>query len=357
MSRIILTTGGTGGHIFPAIATAQAIRRMEPEAELLFIGSTYGPEGQIAIQAEIPFLALPSRGFLGRGLRALPAAAGMASAVLRACGALRKHKPDAVAVFGGYASFAPGIAAKFMGVPLLLHEQNAIAGTSNRILGRWANVICTSLPDTKGFGRECKITGNPVRADIAARPNRGAHNSKNLLVIGGSQGAHALNEFIVSILDELKSNNISILHQTGKNDYNFVKQAYLEAGFDASRVHPFIEDMKAAYEWADFAFCRAGASTIAELCVTGLGALLVPFPAAIHDHQTINAKIMINNGAAQLLPETELGQAREKLIAIMNDPDQQRKMGEAALKLAHPDAADAVATEILNLAHSSKGRR
>lgn len=350
MCKIILTTGGTGGHIFPALATAEALREIAPGSDIIFIGSTYGPEGRMALKAGVPFIGLPGRGILGRGIRAIPAAASLAGSVLRAIGHMRSYRPDVIAAFGGYASFAPALAAKLLRLPLLLHEQNAVAGASNRLLGKWADTLCASLPDTSGFPDRYIVTGNPVRSGLKAQAGQSRGKSKNLLVLGGSQGAHSLNRYIVNLLPKLKSENINILHQTGDKDHAWVIEAYERAGLDCSSVKPFIEDMADAYAWADLAFCRSGASTVAELCATGVGALLVPFPAAIHDHQTLNARAMAANGAAELIPEGSLDGEGAALLSLLRNPAKLASMSRAALQLAKPEAARAVAREILKLA-------
>lgn len=163
MPRIIITTGGTGGHIFPAIAVADALRASDPEIDILFIGSNYGPEKRLASQAGLPFKGLPSRGVLGRGLRAIPAACGLTMALIKALAEIRAYKPNVIAAFGGYACFPAALAAKLLKKPLLLHEQNAIAGACNQLIGKWADTICVSLPHTRGFNKDYIVTGNPVR--------------------------------------------------------------------------------------------------------------------------------------------------------------------------------------------------
>lgn len=350
MAKIILTTGGTGGHIFPALAVAQALKKSGND--LLFIGSTYGPEERLARNAGLEFYGLPSRGFLGKGLRAVPAIFDMGKAIFKAMGIMEKFRPDVVAGFGGYASFAPALAAAARKIPLLLQEQNAIAGASNRILSRFAKTICAPLPDTKGFKNiNVVVTGNPVRADIGEiNPSiRKGRNTRRILVLGGSQGAHALNMFMPAIVDKL--GDVEIRHQTGEKDLEQTRRAYAEKGINPDIASVFIDNMKEAYEWADMIFCRAGASTVAEICVAGLPSALVPFPAAIHDHQSYNARILANAGAAELVPEKELDAGRTSglIRGILDDEEKRRKMASAALGLANADAAEKVAREIEKL--------
>lgn len=357
MDKILLTTGGTGGHIFPALAVAEELRRRRPGADLLFVGSQYGPEGRLCAQAGIPFAGLPVRGFLGRGVRALGAAARMSLAVGRAVALVRGFRPDAVAGFGGYAAFAPMLAGRLLGVPCLLHEQNAVAGTSNRLLARLARKVCVSLPDTQGFPPEkCVLTGNPVRAAIAGvaqrRGNESGRGTRRLLVLGGSQGAHSLNLLLPGLLERLKAGDVEIRHQCGQRDLAATCAAYAEHGYAAACVSAFIDDMAEAYAWADLVLCRAGASTVAEVCAAGLPSVLVPFPAAIHDHQTRNATVLARAGAALLVQERDFGNTDmgSLLGDLLRDAARRDDMARAALALACPDAAAAVADAVETVA-------
>lgn len=353
MRQIIITTGGTGGHIFPALATAQALKERDQDIDLLFIGATYGPEQKMAEQAAIPFVGLPARGILGKGMRALPAVWDNFRAVALALQAVKKFRPCVVAAFGGYASFAPAVAALMLRIPLLLHEQNAVAGTSNRLLAKWASKICLSLPCTGDICGRCVFTGNPVRRDMALAAQRRV-SGKKLLVLGGSQGAHALNMYVISILPELVANGIDILHQTGTKDIDAVRSAYAAAGCNPDCAKAFIDDMPEAYAWANLALCRAGASTVAELCVVELPSILVPFPAAIHDHQTLNARSMKDAGASILLPEDQLAKAGAMIVNLLQNQEELGKMSRACASLARPDAAARVAAEIDNLCKAKK---
>lgn len=358
MAKIILTTGGTGGHIFPALAVAGEIRRRQPDAELLFVGSLYGPEAEAAAKAGICFHGLEVRGFLGRGLKAVPAAWHLGKAFFQAMGIIRSFQPDAIAGFGGYASFAPMLAGAALRVPLLLHEQNAVAGASNRILGHLAREVCVSWPDTQGFSRSVTLTGNPVRVEIArvgtgrlTRPD-----GKKLLVIGGSQGAHALNEYMMANVSRFKERGIEVLHQCGKRDWETVAAHYRRTGWEHARPVPFIDDMARAYEEADLVFCRSGASTAAELAAAAIPSVLVPFPAAIRDHQTLNARGLADAGAAVLAPENELKEkdAAGLLLKLLEDGRKRAEMSRAALSLATPDAACSLVDKLVKITHQRK---
>lgn len=358
MERLVLTTGGTGGHIFPALAVAEEIRARHPAARLLFVGSSHGLEAGLTARAGVDFVGLPVRGFLGRGLKAVAAAGRMAWAVAQAVGLVRRFRPQVVAGFGGYASFAPMLAGYACGVPLLLHEQNAVAGLSNRCMGRLARVVCLSLEDTRGFAPEkCVLTGNPVRAAVLplARLERD-FQGRHLLVVGGSQGARALTDAVVEALPRLKAAGVALRLQTGRQDVERARAAVVAAGYAPEDVCAFIEDMPAAYAWADVALCRAGASTVAELAVAGLPSVLVPFPHATHDHQTRNAEILAAHGAALCIAErdwhghdtTEDGMAQ--VLALLGDSARLRAMSAAARAQALPQAAAAVADSIEALA-------
>ncbi len=364
--RIIITTGGTGGHIFPALAVIEALRKRRPDIEILFVGGEYGPERDIVQRAGVSFEGLPVRGFIGRGPRAVAAMFAMAAGIVRAMGIVRRFSPDAVMGFGGYAAFASVFAARLMGRPAALHEQNAIAGAANRILGRMVKRVCLSWNQPAvgaSFPQEvCVLTGNPIRADIATLGtlHRVREGAPRLLVMGGSQGARAINNMVVSMLPALREAGVDILHQTGANEYESVRRGYLEAGVPAEEtdriVHPFIHDMAKAYAECDLALCRAGATSMAELAATGTPAVFIPFPYAAHDHQTSNARAMEEAGGGILLPQKKAeamaadGSLAPMLIDLLKDGERLDAMRKGALSLARPDAADSVASVLLALA-------
>lgn len=352
MKRVIVTTGGTGGHIFPALAVAEEIKARNKDATVLFMGGKYGPEGDIAAQAGLEFVGLPVRGFLGRGLRMLGAGFGMLRGLTKAGIVMRRFKPDAVIGFGGYAAFAGVMAARYAGVPTAIHEQNSIPGVANKILARRVDRVFVSLPDIKSVFPEEKtiVTGNPVRSSIAELAKDDSRlcrkPEKRVLILGGSQGATAINECVVENLGALLDNGYSLWHQTGQADFERVREAYRKNGGERMRVDSFIRDMAAAYAWADIAVCRAGATTIAELTCAGLPAIFIPFPAATHDHQTHNARQVTVAGAAELLPQAKLEPARgapsllfERLEELLGDAEQLGKMADASRALARPRAA------------------
>ena len=243
--RVILTTGGTGGHIFPALAVAEQLRR--EGAELLFVGSQYGSEAKLAKQAGLEFRGLPVRGVLGRGLRSVGALWGLFRAVFMARAIVKDFRPDAVIGFGAYASFPSLVAAKLSGVPIAVHEQNAMPGLTNRMLAKLAKRVFLSLPDVTGAfdAKKSQLTGNPVReAIVESGKNAVGHpGTRRLLVMGGSQGAKAVNSVILASLERLTKAGIEIRHQTGSFDLERVLAGYRAHGVDASGVTPFIEDV------------------------------------------------------------------------------------------------------------------
>ena len=350
MERLLLTTGGTGGHIFPALAVAEEARRLHPGVRILFVGSQYGPEGEWARKAGLDFVGLPVRGFIGRGLRSVGAACGMAVALVRALWLVRSFRPQVVAGFGGYAAFAPVAAARFWGIPVAVHEQNAVAGVSNKTLGRMAHKVLLSLAGTQGFAaHKCVLTGNPVREAVAAVGQQDcAFDRKHLLITGGSQGATALNKAVVAALPRLMEAGVTWKHQTGQRDLAWVREAYAAAGCDTEWAQPFIHDMAEAYAWADLVLCRSGATSVAELAAAGRGSVLVPFPFATHDHQTHNARLLAETGAAMMVAEKDLEifDMTALLLRLLGEPHTLADMGRAALAEARPDAAQAVVREI-----------
>jgi UDP-N-acetylglucosamine--N-acetylmuramyl-(pentapeptide) pyrophosphoryl-undecaprenol N-acetylglucosamine transferase len=364
LARLVLTTGGTGGHIFPALAVAEEARKRWPGLDILFIGGSFGPEGRLAQAAGLSFAGLPVRGVLGRGLKSLAALWSLARGVVTARGLLARFKPQVVAGFGGYAGFCPVLAAKILGLPTAIHEQNSVPGLTNRILAKGADLVMVSFDDERGSFPPGKVvrTGNPVRAairslrDIAPAPLAG--RAPRLLVLGGSQGAMAVNTAVITALSEFKAAGLAIRHQTGQADLERVRTAYRAAGLPDAQVTPFIDEMAVAYGWADLVVGRAGATTIAEITAAGKPSVLIPFPHATHDHQTVNADFLARRRAALMLTETsvnELGLARV-VLDLLADPARLAEMGAAAGELGRPEAAEQVVDHLARLAERRHGR-
>ena len=352
---VLIMAGGTGGHIFPGIAVAQELRnRGVPVA---WLGSEGGLETRLVPQAGIAIETIAISGVRGKGMLALLAAPlRIARALWTAWRLFGRVRPRTAIAFGGFASGPGGIAAWLRRVPLIVHEQNRIPGTTNRILSHFAKRRLCGFADAFAGG---EWLGNPVRAAIAslASPQeRYAERRDNLrlLVLGGSQGAYGINVVLPQVLQRLPAGvAVQVRHQSGPKHYEKTSGLYEAAGSKA-QVEPFIEDMATAYAWADLVVCRAGATTIAELCAAGLPAVLVPFPQAIDDHQTRNATIMVDAGAARLVAEGEgfadrLVAAVAGLCAGGNVVARAHLvvMAEAARTLAKPDAAERIAAACL----------
>ena len=345
---VLIMAGGTGGHIFPGLAVAQALR--ERGARVAWLGADGGMETRLVPPHDIAIDTIAVAGVRGKGLATLLGAPlRILRAVRDAARVLRARQPSAVVSFGGFAAGPGGIAARIAGIPLLVHEQNRAAGMTNKALAKVAKQVLVGFPQT--FARETHV-GNPVRAQIAqvAPPEqRGfAHaGALRLLVLGGSQGARALNNAVPQAVAALGL-PVEILHQAGEKMLDDARKAYADAGV-AATVEPFIADMAAAYAHADLVVCRAGALTLAELCAVGVGSVLVPFPQAVDDHQTRNAEFLVERGAALLLPQGEDLAARlQPLLAeLAADPGKRLAMATAARALARPDAAARVADAVL----------
>jgi len=349
---VMLLAGGTGGHIFPALAVADVLRQRG--IAVRWMGAHGAMETRLVPQHGIEMDVLPIAALRGKGWRALLAAPWrILRAVYVAYKLLRRHRPRAVIAFGGFASGPGGVAAWLLRLPLLIHEQNRAPGLTNRLLSPLARRVLCGFPDS--FTRVNSITtGNPVRADIAALPppqQRLAERNDcfRLLIIGGSQGAQALNEAVPAALAMLsQTTTIEIWHQSGEKMYAATQQYYVDAGLSA-RVEAFVQDMAAAYAWADTVICRAGASTLAEVCAVGIGSVLVPFALAVDDHQTRNADYLCTQGAACLLKQdadlvTHLHRALSELAC---NPDLRLHRALAARQLAKPRAATHIADMIL----------
>ncbi|WP_419786886.1 undecaprenyldiphospho-muramoylpentapeptide beta-N-acetylglucosaminyltransferase [Pseudodesulfovibrio sp.] len=356
LNKVILSTGGTGGHIFPALAVARELQERHPGVEILFLGGS-GPEGDLARRHGLQFRELPAKGIMGRGLSGMLSGLGwLGKGLPQAMGAVHRFKPDAAIGFGGYAGFCPILAARLLGVPTAVHEQNSVPGVTNKVLGKLVKRIFLSFPDTGSVfpAHKCVITGNPVRRQIvdAAQAREGRAHGRRLLVLGGSQGARPVNDAVIAALPQLMAAGVTLVHQAGKADFDRVRASYETAGADPSQVHGFIEDMAAEYARADLALCRAGATTVFEVAAAGVPAIFVPFPQATHDHQTKNAKAMATLGAAVLLPQAELTGERlaKEILSLLDAPAELNKMESAARGFARERAAADIAAGLEALA-------
>lgn len=358
MHKVILTTGGTGGHIFPALAVAEELRLRYPGIEIMFMGGNYGPERKLAEKAGLAFIGLPVRGFFGRGLKAVTAGFLLLRGIFQARKHIRKFAPDIVIGFGGYAAAAGIIAARINRVPAMVQEQNSVPGIANRIMGKLAARVCISLPDAEKWFPEGKsvLTGNPVRKGICEVNcknactlglGNGPLEQANLLVLGGSQGAMAVNDAVLGDLEELLNAGVNVWIQSGRRDYERVCNAVKSFPQERVRVDAFLDDMKKAYDWADLAVCRAGATTLAELAIAGLPAIFIPFPHATHNHQYFNALQVQKVGAAKLLEQKDIekGSIVKLVKELLADSQALYSMSCASLLLAQPKAAANVVDE------------
>ncbi|KZN29516.1 hypothetical protein N480_07270 [Pseudoalteromonas luteoviolacea S2607] len=306
--RILVAAGGTGGHIFPGIAVAQQLK--DAGWKVSWVGTEDRMEAQVVPKHGFDIDFITVKGVRGNGLKRLLQTPLMVfKAIFAAKKILSTNRPDVVLTMGGYVTGPVGIAAKLLGVPLIIHEQNAVAGLSNRMLAKLANrVLCAfkgAFPET-----ECDVVGNPIRDSVTQIQPKVVEENVNCLVVGGSLGAKALNETLPGIfnaLHQLGHRKLSIWHQSGRGNEQAVATNYSDSQF-TYKVDEFIENMDQAYEWADIIICRAGALTVSEVAAAGKMAVFVPLPHAVDDHQTLNANALVSEGAALLMPQSELNE-------------------------------------------------
>ena len=347
---VMILAGGTGGHIFPALAVAKVLRARG--VPVTWLGAEGAMETRLVPQHGIPLDTIAISGVRGKGgLALLGAPLRVFKAIRRAGSVLRERSPRAVVSFGGFAAGPGGMAARLQGRPLLVHEQNRAPGFTNRVLAKFARRILAGFPGS--FPAREEAVGNPVREEIAGLPTpaqrfAGRAEPLRLLVLGGSQGARALNLALPQALSALSGFRIEVRHQCGEKMREEAMRAYAETDVIAS-VESFIVDMGEAYAWADLVVCRAGASTLAELCAAGIGSVLVPFAAAVDDHQTKNAMYLVEHGAAVLLKQDDqlASRLQQVLSELASDPARRLAMANAARSLAKPDAAERIADIIL----------
>jgi len=343
-NRILIMAGGTGGHVFPALAVADELRSRNDD--IFWMGTAKGIEAKLVPGADYPLNCISVQGLRGNGLLGwLLAPFKIVKAIFEALTIIKKINPDVVLGLGGFASGPGGIAAWLLRKPLIIHEQNAIPGLTNRILSCFAKQVLQGFPQS--FSASCGAVwiGNPVRSSIeslASPDQRFADRTGalRLLILGGSLGAKSLNTVVPTAIALIKNQQIDIKHQCGSRHIQDCHQAYKQAGVTAE-VTAFIDDMAQAYAWADLVICRAGALTIAELAAAGVATILVPYPYAVDDHQTVNAATLVNVGAAKLIAEktltaellaeqiTLLSHDRKQLLVMANAAQSQAKIGAA----------------------------
>lgn len=352
MSRtILIMAGGTGGHIMPGLAVADVLRAQG--WQVAWLGAPSSMEAELVPRQGYEMAWVNFSGLRGKGLlRMLLLPFMLLRALGQSAAAILRYRPDVVLGMGGYITFPGGLMAALLRRPLVIHEQNSIAGLSNKVLARIAQKVLSGFPDVLPNAVWC---GNPVRSNIAGLPapqtRYAARSGKlNVLVVGGSLGAKALNEALPQALALLpQDERPNMLHQTGNKHYAAVQQLYRQAEVQAD-IRPFLDDMASSYANADVVICRAGALTIAELAVAGVASILVPFPFAVDDHQTHNARFLSEHGAALLLSQTEL--SAEKLAQLLRELSREKlsAMAQQARALAKPDAAQRVAQACADMA-------
>jgi len=354
---VLIMAGGTGGHIFPGLAVADELRAQG--VPVAWLGAEGGMETRVVPAHDIELHTVKVGGLRGKGLKTRVLAPLMlVRALFDSLALLRTLRPRCVLSMGGYVAGPAGVAARLAGIPLVVHEQNAVAGFTNRKLAGFAKRVLTGFPNVLP-GAEW--VGNPVRAAIAALPAPAVRfhhrqGAPRLLVLGGSLGARTLNTSVPKALALLAAHDVrpDVVHQTGERGLQEAVDAYTAAGV-AANVVPFIEDMAGAYEWTDVVLCRAGALTVAELCAAGLEAVLVPFPHAVDDHQTANARAMVDVGGARIITDASLNEAEsprvlaQLLVDLFADREQILSAANASRSLAKPDAASTIARRCMEV--------
>jgi len=352
--RIIIAGGGTGGHVIPALAIAQQLKK-QFAAEVVFIGTARGIETRLVPQAGFPLEliqvgALKNVSLMTRAktMFDLPRAIAASSRMLS------EFDPEVVIGVGGYASGPAMVAAIRRRLPTLAFEPNVVPGFANRMIARWVSAAAVHFEETCRYFPNCRVTGVPVRAAFFSIPPK-TGGTPTLLVFGGSQGARAINQAMIESLAGLRAKipRIHIIHQTGQRDYDHVLAAYQQSGI-SGEVHKFIDDMPGTFGRADLLVCRSGASTVGEITAAGKPAIFVPFPAAADDHQNVNARALERVGAAVVVEESNLGAAYlvDTIAALISDSSRLRSMSAAAKSLAHPKAVEEIAEMVKQLAEA-----
>ena len=347
VQHLMVMAGGTGGHVFPALAVAKELQKSG--VRITWLGTRRGLEATVIPANDIDIEWVTVEGLRGKGaLSLLLAPFKLLRALWQSAVAINKVKPDCILGMGGFVAGPGGLMARIMGKPLVIHEQNAVAGLTNQALAKVANTVLTGFPNVEGLPKKAQWLGNPVRNTIQANLNEtspvigDAHI--NVLIIGGSQGAHSFNQKLPNVFAQLGNPRLSIWHQSGRDRASGVVEKYKEHKVDA-KVDEFIADMAAAYEWADVLICRAGAMTIAECCAAAKPALLVPYPFSAGDHQIKNAQVMVDVGAGVMVMNEEIDsdKMQNALTTLLKSKQALIEMGKQAHSLHKPDALQQVA--------------
>lgn len=358
LARAIIAGGGTGGHLFPGIAVAREMQRRNAKAEILFVGAERGIESRLVPQEGYPLRVLPLRGVKGEGWGTqIQSMTATVKGVFSARRILKEFNPDVVIGVGGYASFPTVMAAVLTGYPRMIMEQNSIPGLANRMLAHWVDFAAITDPKTKAtFGDRGVVTGNPIRPQFKSIPPKSHQPPFTVLVFGGSQGAQSINRGVRESLSWLSDwiTKLRFVHQTGEKQVEEIRRAYSDAGFEAD-VRPFFNDFHQQYAAADLIVSRAGATTVSEIKAAGRASILIPLPTAADDHQTKNAKAMVEENAAVLISNAELnGESLSSAIrSLLSDPQKLDSIEKNARRIAVVDAEQ----RIVDLAERAAGKR
>lgn len=361
MMRLIVAGGGTGGHLFPGIAIAEEFKGRNAANEVLFVGTEKGIEARVLPKLGWRLDLISAEGIKGKGVFArIRAVLKLVPGFIESRRIIKAFCPEIVIGVGGFASAPLLIAARSLGITTAIHEQNALPGLTNRILGKVVDRVFVSFPDSAGVFPKWKVavSGNPLRKEIVeglqgavAGCQLSEKKKTTILIFGGSLGAHRINTAVLEMIAQINDpDRWNIIHQTGEKDYKEIKEGYIEADWKAD-VRTFITDMAAAYGEAELVICRAGATTIAELTAAGKAAILIPYPFAADDHQRVNAETLVNAGGAVMILEKELTGVRlaKEVERLLGDGERLKKMGESARGLARADAARAVVDGVYDL--------
>jgi len=360
MVRIMFAGGGTGGHIFPGIALADAIRKIEQNAEIIFVGTKGRIESRVVPKAGYKFVPIWISGFR-RSLdpRNLLFPLKLVVSLIQSFFILKKFKPDVVVGTGGYVSGPPVFVASLAGIPTLIQEQNSYPGITTRLLSSLVDEVHISFDITRKYLKRKDnvfLSGNPVRSNLKIYPKDEALRffgldigKKTLFIFGGSAGARSINQAVLEVIDELISEGIQVIWQTGALDFEDIKKRC--EGEIGVRVFKFIDEIDYAYSACDLVLCRAGATTISEITYFGVPSILVPYPFATANHQYENARVLFENGAGEILLDAELkSKLKEKIFKLINDDEKLQMMREKAKALSNPNASELIAKSILKLA-------
>jgi UDP-N-acetylglucosamine--N-acetylmuramyl-(pentapeptide) pyrophosphoryl-undecaprenol N-acetylglucosamine transferase len=346
--RCVIAGGGTGGHLFPGMAIAEAFIGRERSNEVLFIGTERGVEVKVLAGSKFPLKMIAARPLKGISLLGkVKAILSIPRAISEALSILKNFQPQIVLGVGGYSSGPALLAAFLLRIKRAIHEQNVVPGMTNRLLRWFCQRIFISFEETVKYFPEGKtlVTGTPVRSEIIRREEGVKGDRFTLLIIGGSRGAHRINEKMIEALTLLMKikDSIRFVHQTGSADVSWVSKGYQENGFEAS-VAPFFEEMAAHYQVSNLVICRAGASTIAELAICGKAAIFVPYPYAAHNHQVMNAQRLVEMEAAMMIRDEELNGPilAQTILSLYDHPEERAKMEKAIQQLARPRAAEEI---------------